>query len=103
MKVKLYSKGLLLVLMGLSLSFSEVFAQNQTVSGKVTGADDGLEIPGVSVVVKGTTNGVSTDIEGNYSLSVNNANTVLVFSFVGYESQEVKSRKPICYQCILSF
>ncbi len=65
-----------------------VNAQSKTVTGTVTGAEDGLGIPGVSVIVKGTTNGVSTDINGKYSLKVN-ASDVLLFSFVGMISQEI--------------
>ncbi len=66
-----------------------VNAQSKTVTGTVTGAEDGLGIPGVSVVVKGTTNGVSTNIDGKYSLTVNSSD-VLLFSFVGMISQEIK-------------
>ncbi|MBN8652724.1 MAG: SusC/RagA family TonB-linked outer membrane protein [Cytophagales bacterium] len=63
------------------------FAQ-QTVTGKVTAADDGSGIPGVNVLEKGTTNGTVSDTEGNFRISVG-ANATLVFSFVGYASQEV--------------
>jgi TonB-linked SusC/RagA family outer membrane protein len=63
------------------------FAQ-QTVSGKVTAADDGSGIPGVNILEKGTTNGTVTDSDGNYRISVA-SNATLVFSFVGYSSQEV--------------
>jgi TonB-linked SusC/RagA family outer membrane protein len=63
------------------------FAQ-QSVSGKVTGADDGSGIPGVNIVEKGTTNGTVSDSDGNYRISVG-ANATLIFSFVGYASQEV--------------
>lgn len=64
------------------------FAQ-QTVSGKVTGADDGSGIPGVNVLEKGTVNGTVSDADGNYRISVG-ANATLVFSFVGYASQEAE-------------
>ena len=59
-----------------------------SVSGTVIDPADGSSLPGVSVVEKGTTNGTSTDISGNYTLSVS-PNATLVFSFVGYKSQEV--------------
>lgn len=59
-----------------------------TVSGKVTDNADGGSLPGVSVVVKGTTTGTSTDVDGNFSLNVG-ADAVLVFSYVGYKSQEI--------------
>ena len=61
----------------------------QTVSGKVTSSEDGAPLPGVSVVVKGTTSGTVTDPSGAYSLSVDGEGAVLVFSFVGYVTQEV--------------
>ena len=59
----------------------------QNVSGIVTD-DTSQPIPGVSVVIKGTTTGTSTDFDGNYTLKANNGDT-LVFSYVGYEAQEV--------------
>jgi len=59
------------------------------VKGTVTSSQDGSTIPGVSVLVKGTTTGMVTDINGNYSVEVIDANTVLVFSCVGFEPQEV--------------
>lgn len=62
-------------------------AQNMTVSGTVTSADDGSALPGVSVIVKGTNNGVSTDIDGNYTIQVDRG-SVLVYSFIGMLSQE---------------
>jgi TonB-linked SusC/RagA family outer membrane protein len=63
------------------------FAQ-QTVTGKVTAADDGSGIPGVNILEKGTSNGTVTDADGNYQINVG-SNATLVFSFVGYTSQEV--------------
>jgi TonB-linked SusC/RagA family outer membrane protein len=58
------------------------------VSGKVTD-ETGAPLPGVNVVVKGTTKGTTTDTEGKYSLEVDGDNAVLVFSFIGYTSEEV--------------
>lgn len=66
------------------------FAQDRTVSGKVTSSEDGTTLPGVNVVVKGTTNGGVTDIDGNYKISVPEDGVTLVFSFIGLESQEVE-------------
>ena len=62
--------------------------QNILVKGKVTEAETGLLIPGANVVLKGTTTGITTDNNGNYSLSVP-ANGTLVFSFIGFKSTEV--------------
>lgn len=63
------------------------FAQ-QTVTGKVTAAEDGSGIPGVNILEKGTSNGTVTDADGNFRINVG-ANATLVFSFVGYATQEV--------------
>jgi TonB-linked SusC/RagA family outer membrane protein len=59
------------------------------VSGKVTSEEDGGPMPGVNVMIKGTLSGTVTDMDGNYSLTVPDENTVLQFSFVGYTSQEL--------------
>lgn len=58
----------------------------QEISGTVK--DESGPLPGVSVIVKGTTNGTTTDFDGNYSITANNGDT-LVFSYVGYDTQEV--------------
>ena len=65
------------------------WAQERTVSGKVSAVEDGSALPGVNVVVKGTTNGTVTDSDGNFSLAVSGANQTLVFSFIGLQTQEV--------------
>lgn len=65
-----------------------LFAQDRNVSGTVTDAQDGSGLPGVNVLVKGTTNGTTTDVEGSYTLSVP-GNATLVFSFIGYAPQEI--------------
>jgi TonB-linked SusC/RagA family outer membrane protein len=59
-----------------------------TVSGKIT-SDKGEALPGVTVVVKGTTNGVTTDASGNYNLTVPDDNSTLVISSVGFTKQEI--------------
>jgi len=69
-------------------SASVVYAQEITVTGKVTDAADGSSIPGVTIAVKTTTVGTVTDIDGKYSIKVQTG-AVLVYSFVGYISQEV--------------
>lgn len=64
--------------------------QAREISGKVTSVDDGSPLPGVNVVVKGTTVGAVTDSDGNFRLAVNAANPVLVFSFIGYVNVETE-------------
>lgn len=59
------------------------------VGGTVTSADDNGPLPGVNVLVKGTTLGTTTDAEGKYSITVPDENSILVFSFIGYIPQEV--------------
>lgn len=73
-----------LIFMGIQV----VNAQSKQITGVVTSADDGLGMPGVSVVIQGTTVGASTDIDGKYYIEAE-ASDVLMFSFVGMVSQEV--------------
>lgn len=61
----------------------------QTVSGLVTGSEDGLPIPGATVLVKGTTTGVITDLDGKYTIKIPTNGSVLQFSFVGMVTKEV--------------
>ena len=69
-------------------------AQEQhRVEGTVTGAADGTVLPGVNVVVKGTTAGTTTDGSGQYGLQVPSPTDTLVFSFVGYQTREVPIRE----------
>ncbi|MVM31858.1 SusC/RagA family TonB-linked outer membrane protein [Spirosoma sp. HMF4905] len=63
------------------------YAQSQGISGKVTSSDDNTGLPGVTVTVKGSTQGTLTDASGNYRLTVGN-NATLVFSFIGFTSVE---------------
>ena len=64
-------------------------AQSVTVTGTVISADDSQALPGVNVVVKGTTTGSVTDFDGNYSIVAPNANSILVFTYIGFTAQEV--------------
>ena len=77
-----------LLLLFIAISSLNGYAQIKTVSGKVTAAEDGSLIPGVNILVKGTTTGAVTDINGDYSLSVDDEST-LVFSSIGYATQEL--------------
>lgn len=66
-----------------------VKAQSRTVTGTVTYSDDASGIPGVNVLVKGTSTGVVTDFNGSYSIQVPSNNSTLVFSFIGFSTQEI--------------
>jgi TonB-dependent starch-binding outer membrane protein SusC len=77
----------LLLVMSL-IQGSALYAQ-QTITGKVSEAASGETLIGATVVIKGTTNGAVTNVDGNYSINVPNLQDTLVFSFVGYQSQEV--------------
>ncbi|WP_461103134.1 SusC/RagA family TonB-linked outer membrane protein [Spirosoma koreense] len=66
-----------------------LWAQGLRISGRVTSAQDGLPIPGVNIVVKGTTNGVSTDANGNYNIAIPSSTAVLLLTSIGLISQEV--------------
>ncbi|MFH1118533.1 MAG: SusC/RagA family TonB-linked outer membrane protein [Bacteroidota bacterium] len=64
-------------------------AQERTITGTITGADDGQTLPGVTVLVKGTRTGTASDAGGKYKLTVSGKSAVLVFSFVGYSKLEI--------------
>ncbi len=67
-----------------------VYSQPRVVSGTVSDAGSGEALPGVNIVIKGTTTGTISDADGNYQLNVNDPqNDVLVFRFIGYTQQEV--------------
>src|SRR5688500_13046704 len=66
------------------------YAHARVVTGKVTSAEDQLGLPGVNVIVQGTTRGTATDTDGNYSISVESGETALVFTFVGYKSTSIE-------------
>lgn len=89
-------KRFLLILMSLQLA-SAAWAQVAEVTGTVTSAEDGLPIPGVNIVVGGTTRGTTTDVDGNYSLTLGSGENTIVFSFVGFRTvtQEVNGRSRI--------
>jgi TonB-linked SusC/RagA family outer membrane protein len=74
----------------LLLVYSGAIAQpSNKVTGKVASATDGTGLPGLSIVIKGTTQGTVTDMDGNYTINVDDKNATLIFSFIGYTSTEV--------------
>ncbi|MFN9500407.1 MAG: SusC/RagA family TonB-linked outer membrane protein [Chryseotalea sp.] len=78
----------LLLLFSLSFVY-QLYGQERQVSGKVTATEDGSALPGVNVVVKGTSTGTVTDANGFYKISVPGSDAALVFSFIGLRSEEV--------------
>lgn len=75
-----------LLLFGFAISLT--FAQERTVTGTVSSDAEGT-IPGVNIVIQGTTQGAVTDVDGNYSISVPGSDAVLMFSSIGYASQSI--------------
>ena len=80
-----------ILLLGLMLFLvnAVAFSQGRVITGTVTSTEDGLGVPGATVLVKGTTIGTATDIDGKYSINIPSGSNVLVFTFVGLTSQEV--------------
>ena len=62
--------------------------QERPVEGKVTSEEDGTGLPGVNILIKGTTRGTTTDVDGHYRMNVPE-DAILVFSYLGYETQEI--------------
>ena len=81
------TKWKLFLALFLALSVQTIFAQEKTISGTITD-NNGLPLPGASVIIKSTTSGTSSDFDGNYSIKANIGST-LIFSFIGYTSQEI--------------
>jgi len=75
-----------LILFG--FAFSLTYAQERTVTGTVSSATEG-PIPGVNIVIQGTTQGAVTDVDGNYSITVPGPDAVLIFSSIGYSTQSI--------------
>lgn len=87
--IQLLSNKLKYLIAGLFIALSgTLFAQQTNVSGKVS-STDGEPLIGVSIAVKNTRNATQTDINGEYSLSINTSDPVLIFKYIGYASQEI--------------
>ncbi len=82
-------KKFLLLCSAVVFALSSAWAQERTVSGRVTSTEDRSSLPGVNVVIKGTTTGTVTDADGNYRLNVPAGGGSLVFSFIGLQTEEV--------------
>ncbi|MGB7843855.1 MAG: SusC/RagA family TonB-linked outer membrane protein [Salinimicrobium sp.] len=90
--------GLLTLLLALVVQMT--FAQERTITGTVTD-DSGLPLPGVNVVIKGTSRGTQSDFDGNYSIGANQGE-VLVFSFLGMKNKEVTIGQNTEYDVVLA-
>jgi TonB-linked SusC/RagA family outer membrane protein len=82
-------KKFLLLCFSFVFAVTTLWAQERVVTGKVSSSEDGTSLPGVNVVLKGTTNGTVTDSDGNYRLTIPTGGGSLVFSFIGLQTQEV--------------
>lgn len=82
---------LAIVLLAYVTVSTQAMAQNETfsVSGRVTDAEAGVGLPGVTVILKGTTTAAPTDAQGNYTINVPNGSGTLVYSYIGYKPQEI--------------
>jgi TonB-dependent starch-binding outer membrane protein SusC len=81
-----------ILLVSLLTAFQQsAFAQNKTIQGKVASVEDGktIGLPGVNIIVQGTTKGTNSDAEGNYTLELAQNESSLTFSFIGYKTQTV--------------
>ena len=79
------------LLMCFSFGFAlSVWAQDRVVTGKLTSKEDGAALPGVNVLLKGTTSGTVTDADGMYKLPIPSSGGTLVYSFIGLETQEIE-------------
>jgi TonB-linked SusC/RagA family outer membrane protein len=87
MRKNLLSRFLALFLVSVA---SFVVAQERTITGKVIANEDGSALPGVNILVKGTNNGTVSDVDGKFIISVSGPNDILIFSFIGYKSQEIQ-------------
>ncbi|TRX53008.1 SusC/RagA family TonB-linked outer membrane protein [Fulvivirga sp. M361] len=83
-------KKFLLLTFAVSLFSFSGYSQDRTVTGKVSSSEDGSSLPGVNVILKGTTVGSVTDFNGEYSLSIPSEGGTLVFSFIGLNTEEVE-------------
>jgi TonB-linked SusC/RagA family outer membrane protein len=78
-----------LTLLTLLFAVHGAYAQTATVTGKVTDQTGNTPLSNVSVLVKGTTNGTTTGADGNFSIAIPSKNAILVFSYIGYGTQEI--------------
>lgn len=93
-------KRLLLLLFSISIGLVSV-AQNRTITGTVISSEDNQPLPGVTVLIKNTTTGTQTDLDGKYKLEISTSDAVLVFSFIGMKSQTITIGKSNVYDIVI--
>src|SRR5690606_3860021 len=81
-------KPLTISVFTLVLAFT-LSAQNRVVKGIITDSEDGQALPGVNILIQGTSKGTSTDVGGNYQIEVSASEETLVFTFIGYKTQTI--------------
>src|SRR5688572_30648209 len=94
-----------IALMAVALLFTSSVLQAQTgstITGKVLDEENRVALPGVNVIIKGTSIGTTTDSDGAFSLNVTDQAAVLVFSFIGYKSQEVPVGVQSSFEIVLA-
>jgi TonB-linked SusC/RagA family outer membrane protein len=88
-KYSIMKKGIFITGVLTFFCFVQSFAQQKTISGNVTSAAAGQPLAGVTVLIKGSSQATQTNPEGNFTISIPSSSQALIFSFVGYETQEV--------------
>ncbi len=83
------NKSFLFIYLFVSLLSGSAWAQTRQIRGKVVAMEDGGALPGVNIVVEGTTRGVTTDLDGVYTIELEQSDNSLVFSFIGYATKKV--------------
>ena len=86
MKIRPYR---LILIVALIFNSSFLFAQQHTVSGVVKDSETSMSIPGATIIEQGTTIGTTTDIDGNFSITVTSPNATLEVSFIGYKTLRI--------------
>ena len=94
-------KRFILLIIGIICLSVVAFSQDISITGKVTAKTDKGSLPGVSVAIKGTSTGISTDIDGNFSLTVPSSESILIFSYIGFITQEVKVGSRTSFDIVL--
>ncbi|WP_323027445.1 carboxypeptidase-like regulatory domain-containing protein, partial [Gelidibacter japonicus] len=93
MKLKLFNQKIRMLgaLLFMSCIFTVASQAQTSVSGTVISADDNMPLAGATVIEKGTRNGTSTDFDGKFTFDIASINSLLVVSYVGFKTQEVKA------------